>query len=379
MTSVDNNLQADNKSNTHCPRCGYDLRGAIETWKRECPISGVCAECGLSFEWADLLSTWRVLPRWNVEFPKRIMHFPINVPRTLICSFWPWKFFSSLKMHHEFHPLRITGYLLVLIGLLYVIFVARMGYDAWSNYSFIKKNPGNTMNVSREHVLAQAIFMPLSQQSPGMVTFPGTTSQVQWIFYQGKMTQITTRGVRKFNQPLESPFELLERRYRFYSNLTFWEVCPELMLFRKSGTTWRIHWKILLGFLLLGAVFSGLCPLGFVLLPESRRAAKIRREHLIRISMYSLAFLLVIMTWIMISLAFGREFDLNYSVLNMRVGIVCLFILPLVQLVWWSVATGKYLKIPHAWGVGASVVVIAYLLGPVLLMCVLIFLATVFT
>ena len=375
MTDI--SAQSETKD-TRCPRCGYDLRGAMELWYESCPIFGVCSECGLSFEWADLLSTKRVRPRWNVEFPLRMIDFLVNVPRTLICSFMPWKFFSSLRMHHEFRPLRIVGYLLVLFCLPYVIFVARLGYDAWTNYGYIQKDPGVTMNVSRAHVVAQAVFMPLSSQPPGTLTRAATNRQLQWMLSRGRALPATIGGVRAYSLPLESPVELFERRYRFLSNLTFWEVCPELMLFRKSGTEWRIHWKLLLGFLLLAAVFSGLCPLGFVLLPESRRAAKVHREHLVRITLYGLTFLAVIMAWIMISLAFGREYDLNYSVLNMRVQIVCLIVLPLVHLVWWSVATDKYLKMPHAWGVGASVVIIAYLLGPVLLMCVLVSLGTVF-
>ena len=46
-----------------CPRCGYDLRGALETWKRKCPINGVCTECGLKFEWGELLCERRNVPR----------------------------------------------------------------------------------------------------------------------------------------------------------------------------------------------------------------------------------------------------------------------------------------------------------------------------
>ena len=34
-----------------CPRCGYDLRGAIATWTEQCPLHGTCAGCGLQFAW----------------------------------------------------------------------------------------------------------------------------------------------------------------------------------------------------------------------------------------------------------------------------------------------------------------------------------------
>lgn len=38
-----------------CPRCSYDLRGTMGDWSRACPLRGVCPECGLQFEWAEMI------------------------------------------------------------------------------------------------------------------------------------------------------------------------------------------------------------------------------------------------------------------------------------------------------------------------------------
>ncbi len=38
-----------------CPTCGYDLRGTMGDWSRACPLRGVCSECGLQFEWAEMI------------------------------------------------------------------------------------------------------------------------------------------------------------------------------------------------------------------------------------------------------------------------------------------------------------------------------------
>lgn len=342
----------------------------MELWCESCPLSGVCSECGLTFEWAELLSSKRVRPRWNVEFPLRMIDFLVNVPRTLLCSFMPWKFFSSLKMHHEFRPLRIVGYLLILFGLLYVIIVAGVGHQARKQYRESQKVIGATMNVSLEFVVAQAVILPISSHPPGSMSVLATNTRAFWLISHSNAVSTTIGGVPAYNIPLDPPVELFKRRYRFWSGLSFWDVCYGLILPLSSYSSPAM---LLLGFLLLASAFSVLCPLGFVLLPESRRVAKVRREHLFRITLYSLAFMAVIMAWITYGLVLGS----GYAVPSMHIRIVCLLILPLLQWVWWSVATDKYLKIPHAWGVGASVVVIAYLLGPVLLMCVIIFLATI--
>lgn len=34
-----------------CPRCGYDQTGLVETWKESCPLTGTCSECGHTLDW----------------------------------------------------------------------------------------------------------------------------------------------------------------------------------------------------------------------------------------------------------------------------------------------------------------------------------------
>lgn len=38
-----------------CPNCGYDQRGVIDSWKTECPLTGICSECGFEFRWGALI------------------------------------------------------------------------------------------------------------------------------------------------------------------------------------------------------------------------------------------------------------------------------------------------------------------------------------
>jgi len=68
-------------STTHkveCPRCGYDLRGVVSSWRDTSPLIGKCSECGLSLEWSELLSRDQAEPAWCVEF-QRDVGFPIDL------------------------------------------------------------------------------------------------------------------------------------------------------------------------------------------------------------------------------------------------------------------------------------------------------------
>jgi hypothetical protein len=49
-----------------CPRCDYDLAGAVAAWRDSCPLTGTCSECGLDLEWARVLREQRV-PPWSFE------------------------------------------------------------------------------------------------------------------------------------------------------------------------------------------------------------------------------------------------------------------------------------------------------------------------
>jgi hypothetical protein len=55
-----------------CPRCGYDLTGAVVAWPEDrCPAEGLCSECGLAVRWGELLGDpWTAAP-WLYEAPAR--------------------------------------------------------------------------------------------------------------------------------------------------------------------------------------------------------------------------------------------------------------------------------------------------------------------
>ncbi|MEL6328465.1 MAG: hypothetical protein AAFR38_02290 [Planctomycetota bacterium] len=54
--------------NPLCPRCGYDQSGIVATWETECPLEGVCTECGHAFLIQDAFGR-STNPRWYAESP----------------------------------------------------------------------------------------------------------------------------------------------------------------------------------------------------------------------------------------------------------------------------------------------------------------------
>ena len=49
-----------------CPKCRYGLSGESSLWKTQCPLRGVCPECGTQFQWLNAFRRQRRI-RWFVE------------------------------------------------------------------------------------------------------------------------------------------------------------------------------------------------------------------------------------------------------------------------------------------------------------------------
>lgn len=78
-----------------CPRCGYDVSGAAAAWKRACDLVGTCPECGLRFQWADLLGQrrkhFRLVENTNMPFGSTFR-------TTLLAALRPARFWHCLEM-----------------------------------------------------------------------------------------------------------------------------------------------------------------------------------------------------------------------------------------------------------------------------------------
>ncbi len=97
----------------HCPRCDYDMDGAVAAFTEQCPLQGRCSECGMEFEWANLLRADRQQLPWLFEHTRRPLRGYIQ---TLWCSLFPSRFWSRVKMWHVPVRMRLWAFAIVCGG-----------------------------------------------------------------------------------------------------------------------------------------------------------------------------------------------------------------------------------------------------------------------
>ena len=300
-----------NEIRARCPRCGYDLRGAIRTWADQCPLTGACAECGLGFAWAEVLNPKFRQAMWCVEVPQGWRALPGQTRRTFVRTFWPWSFWSSLHMSHPSRWPRLAGYCGVLVIVMYVTFALSNGLLAWAHWSEQARGTMFTPMTPGLVVFAQAALLPLSDTSVG------------WF--------------RVNTGPVRAPF-------------------PYATPLDYVTGFWMDYWKVV--FFVLTA--HTICGVAFVMLPMTRRIAKVRASHVVRVTLYGYGLLLptAVLTTLMLVM---YEIALPGAALAIPLVVLAWLMLPALEVMWWSVATSHYLKMRHPWGIGVAVVILSLL------------------
>ncbi len=62
-------------------------------------MRGVCSECGLGFEWGEVLNPARSVPGWLIEHPRGVT--VDRIMQTYLRAFWPWRCWRSIRLEHE--------------------------------------------------------------------------------------------------------------------------------------------------------------------------------------------------------------------------------------------------------------------------------------
>lgn len=301
-----------------CPRCGYGLTGLVQSWAVSCPLEGRCSECGLVFAWRDALNPQFSFPRWCVEGGNGL-DVALRSVKTLFMILRPWRFWRELQMHHPLRVQRIALVLLLCVPLFHVIFATSAGigtYRSASNAS-LTGGPG-VRNVWTR--VGRAAAWPYS--SPNVISPNGPVYRASYRY----TFQFHVAGWRAV-------------RFGIHDSLI---PDDELIAFSERGFSFCLA--------------TLLAPVGFLLLPASRRIARVRWRHILRITCYSL---------VMAIIPIGFDCYAQTAGLPRRwVGEVVLAMTGLAALAlvsWWAFATSRYLRIAHAWGVAAFVVAFAYL------------------
>ncbi|MCH8152044.1 MAG: hypothetical protein IH830_06690 [Planctomycetes bacterium] len=302
-----------------CPRCGYDLRGVIPTWTQQCPLTGTCTECGLRFRWPEVLQPEKFEPRWCVEYAPGRLGAIKGAVRTLLRSLWPWRFWSSLKMSHAVRRGRLALYLFSLLLLPVLLYAAEQATIAVRvRYYLAGQTPFvTTINHSYFAAILEAVFKPTSSRSGGSI--------------------ITTAGWA----PYASPNQLHEAFETIAAGPGPW---PSGNAFVQSIRPVLFIWSV-------AAILYILLPASFILLPVSRRRAKVRWVHVARVAAYSFFLPILFASTFFACGMVGYVLD-NWrdSAPVAALGINLFLPIPLL-IVWWAVAIKRYLRMPHGWAV----------------------------
>ncbi len=312
-----------------CPRCGYQQRGIIEAWREHCPLEGVCTECGLRFEWRDVLI--ERVPRWNNEYGTW-RAYPWRTMRTIGLTFRPWTFWSGLQMHHPIRPGRLLLYPVALAPFCYLLIAIATGLGL---VFFMVHHAQSGLTVQFPQALyavLHAVVLPFSDHAYDFLSYPQS---------------------RRRSGESAADISLLLLAPGVLSIILF--ACAH--------------------------VSAAAC---FALLPLSRRKARVRWAHIGRAAVYGLGlipvaiffFLLIGLLALAGELIIGgiRDWWWNYYAPSGFAQLSGFCILFLLHVVWWSFATSRYMKMPHGWGVGLTVMVIPLLTLFLLLLLFIIFL-----
>jgi hypothetical protein len=195
----------------------------------------------------------------------------------------------------------------MILAMLYLSFAMVCGRTAWVRWHGDTRNGTCPSTTTAWDLALQAALTPASNQSIGQYTCGGFTP------------------VSHF-----APSDLLAHSGWMEGSLEF------------------------VGFLVM---ILAIIPVGFALLPHSRRVAKVKSSHIVRVALYGSICLVPGLLMKVFAPVFN-DGDVFLFLLNWS-GVVLLAIIPF-QFIWWSVATSYYLKMRHAWGIAAALVVIAF-------------------
>ena len=378
----------ENGLGTTCPRCGYDLRGVVAAWRESCPLSGTCAECGLTFDWEYILRPNRLTPHWCVEFVPRRRGVPWAAAKTLLRSFWPWGFWKRMNMAFPIYWGRLAiCMLLLLIVPLAVMYVGVRAsaavYVRWQQQQQIVQ-----MQQSIPVQIAQMQAVVIQPRHVGVnAVIPSLRIAAMFDLQQ----QVSQRiAMLQRQQQLSTPPPSIEHSYaaaiyeavftpfakQSSGSINGWQVAP--------GTRGRVRYSVSPSELLAAAIDAAggsttyyrsspfldemedaagpmamwlgvlvFMPLSLALLPASRKRAKVRWSHIARVAAYSIFIPITIacatiVVWLLDEFTSFTDWAGGGAIM-----LVPLFGMPLLGACWWAAAIRRYLRLPHAEAVTA--------------------------
>jgi hypothetical protein len=315
-----------------CPRCAYDLAGAVALWKDSCDLHGVCPECGLDFPWRDVMNPMHVMPRWFFENPVRSPVFSFITTLTRILS--PRRFWSSINIALPIHARRLAVMLAVVLLATHVLLTAGAAYTSSRTIRPYIVNPAYAISPPAKDIYARVLIWPYRTREA-----------------QVTQTYVVSGGALTAYGP-GSPAGLTRRTYTFPIQL-------------RSAADNGIAAAVL-PFLLM--------PLTYLILRQTLRKTRVRPLHLFRVFAYSVVLLVPLLAFQFLlsenPLSSGTPWapgprgflGLGIELPDLGPGWLVMLAAELIVLaLWWRAATTRYLRLPHANGVVLAMVTITAL------------------
>jgi hypothetical protein len=211
-----------------CPRCGYDLSGTIATWADSCPLAGLCSECGLEFDWADVHDPDRNRVRGLFEHARGPWQAARWLELTWLLALWPPRFWRRVRLEAPVNARRAA-----LWPILITLVVWCAGSLLW--------------NAASLAIRYQAMPAPRRSRSNGLLVelANGWLQPVAWV---------------------EQWPGVAARVFRWSGELRGW---PRFLM---PAAAMSLAWVVLIA-----------------VVPATLRAAKVRRVHVLRAVAYSFA------------------------------------------------------------------------------------------
>lgn len=103
-----------------CPRCGYDQSGLVDSWKDSCPLTGICTECGHTLDWRIVMRPELVRLPGLYEHARRFWSGS-SALRTWSWAVRPPVFARKVRLEHAPNIVRLLLWLPVLTLPLHVL------------------------------------------------------------------------------------------------------------------------------------------------------------------------------------------------------------------------------------------------------------------
>ncbi len=281
-----------------CPRCGYDQTGTVDTWTDQCPLESLCPECGYTFAWSDVFYPDRQRLPGFFEHEKGLWASFVAAWRTMAWVILPFIFWDRVRMHHEVRVRRILLWPMVVFGSMWLL-VALARAAAF----YIDGTQAGLSFQSSAIVLSNAFVFPF-----------------------------------------------------FYLEHTIWAFTP--------NGRWAIRPGLSVTFLLTqwSPIFLGIIgqavavPLMLLILPETRRRAKVRKVHVLRAAVYGqgwiffhLLFLLVVAAFGVINADWDMALGLSGPVVNLfyEYGLAYSLALAIWVAAWWWFTLAVGFRMEH--------------------------------